>query len=458
MAENDIVRSLFGPTPNEVRQQNIANDNAAAHAYGMMTHQQRGAEGFNRAGAEIARGVAGLAGYVDPAEQRAQQEQAILSRYDTSTTEGMAQASQAAKAMGRYDLVAKIQQYHTGIQKQQDAHETAQANINKATANAEKMRRLQELSTKPGWDTWVKQANLQFPNPEDRAKRDDLIFELSMRGTKNQNRQVVTTFTPDGRQIKTVVDLDTTEKTDIGSAKGDEHKAFDQGVPGSNPPLVQHMVWNSVAGVYEAVGEPKPAHSGVTVNLPPQEKAFEGKLGEGQANELIKGRASADDAVQIIKTAQTGRAILDKGMVTGFGANFIVGAGQALKLAGIDFGGDATSNSQAYAANMAQNVGKIIKQFGSGTGLSDADREYATKMAAGLITLDEKSLRKILDINETQARWVINQHNGRAKGIKSNIPLTVEMPESSAKTVIREVKLKDGRIGVEYSDGTKGYK
>jgi hypothetical protein len=32
------------------------------------------------------------------------------------------------------------------------------------------------------------------------------------------------------------------------------------------------------------------------------------------------------------------------------------------------------------------------------------------------------------------------------------------MPPSSAKTVIREVKLKDGRIGVEYSDGTKGYK
>ena len=458
MAENDIVRGLFGPTPYEVEQQQREKAYADSRAYGMMTHQARNIANERNTGYEIGKTLGKMVGYVDPERQKAEQEQSILSRYDTSTTEGMAQASQAAKAMGRYDLVAKIQQYHTGIQKQQDAHETAQANINKATANAEKMRRLQELSTKPGWDTWVKQANLQFPNPEDKAQRDDLIFELSMRGTKNQNRQVVTTFTPDGRQIKTVVDLDTTEKTDIGSAKGDEHKAFDQGVPGSNPPLVQHMVWNSTAGMYEAVGEPKPAHSGVTVNLPPQEKAFEGKLGEGQAAELIKGRASADDAVQIIKTAQTGRAILDKGMVTGFGANFIVGAGQALKLAGIDFGGDATSNSQAYAANMAQNVGKIIKQFGSGTGLSDADREYATKMAAGLITLDEKSLRKILDINETQARWVINQHNGRAKGIKSNIPLTVEMPESSAKTVIREVKLKDGRIGVEYSDGTKGYK
>jgi hypothetical protein len=28
----------------------------------------------------------------------------------------------------------------------------------------------------------------------------------------------------------------------------------------------------------------------------------------------------------------------------------------------------------------------------------------------------------------------------------------------TAKTVVREVKLKDGRTGVEYSDGTRGYK
>ena len=64
---------LFGPTPDEVRQQQQEKAYADSHAYGMMTHQQRGAEGFNRAGAEIARGVAGLAGYVDPAEKRAEQ-------------------------------------------------------------------------------------------------------------------------------------------------------------------------------------------------------------------------------------------------------------------------------------------------------------------------------------------------------------------------------------------------
>ena len=75
---------------------------------------------------------------------------------------------------------------------------------------------------------------------------------------------------------------------------------------------------------------------------------------------------------------------------------------------------------------MAQNVGKLIKQFGAGTGLSDADREYATKMAGGLITVDEKAIRKILDINDKAAQNVIRLHNKRAMGVKTNIPLAVE--------------------------------
>ena len=103
---------LFGPTPDEVRKQNIANDNAAAHAYGMMTHQQRSAANEYRTGTELGRTLGNMVGYVDPAEKRAEQEQAILSRYDLTTTEGLAQAIQAAKAMGRMDIALKLQQYN----------------------------------------------------------------------------------------------------------------------------------------------------------------------------------------------------------------------------------------------------------------------------------------------------------------------------------------------------------
>lgn len=172
----------------------------------------------------------------------------------------------------------------------------------------------------------------------------------------------------------------------------------------------------------------QPATS-VTVVSGPQEKAFETELGKEQAQSLVKSRAAAEDAVQIIDTVNTGRSIMKQGMITGAGAEFLVNLNQALKTVGIDAGyADAAANSQAFAANMASNVGRVIKQFGAGTGLSNADREYAEKMAAGKITLDANAINKILEINERMARNVIKSHNKKAKGIKSNIALEVEEP------------------------------
>lgn len=172
----------------------------------------------------------------------------------------------------------------------------------------------------------------------------------------------------------------------------------------------------------------RPEPSRVEVKLPEQEKAFETELGKGQAKKLIDDKAVAEDARSIIDTVQQGRQLLQSGMITGFGAEALTQIGAALNQAGISFASDSVANTQAFAANMAQNVGRIIKQFGAGTGLSNADREYAEKMAGGKITLDRKAIERILDINERAARNVITAHNKRAAGVKTNVPLTVELP------------------------------
>jgi hypothetical protein len=166
-----------------------------------------------------------------------------------------------------------------------------------------------------------------------------------------------------------------------------------------------------------------------TSQLPPQERAFESELGKGQAERILKSQTAARDALGIIDTVNTGRQIMQAGMITGAGAEFLVNLNQALKTVGIDAGyADAAANSQAFAANMANNVGRLIKQFGAGTGLSNADREYAEKMAGGKITLDSKAINRILEINERMARNVIRTHNKDVSGIKTNVPLTVEEP------------------------------
>jgi hypothetical protein len=172
---------------------------------------------------------------------------------------------------------------------------------------------------------------------------------------------------------------------------------------------------------------------GTTLTIGGQEKEFEKELGKGQAKELLESRTRAEDAREILSTVKIGRDILKSGAITGAGADFFVGLNQALKTAGVKTtSSDAAVNSQAYAATMANNVGKLIKQFGAGTGLSNADRDYAEKMAGGKISLDKKALEKILDIQDRAAQNVIKRHNEKVKGIKTNISLTVEMDEPTA--------------------------
>jgi hypothetical protein len=185
----------------------------------------------------------------------------------------------------------------------------------------------------------------------------------------------------------------------------------------------------------------------VPVKLPEQEKAFEGELGKGQAKKLMEDKVAADDARSIISTIDEGRRLLKSGVITGFGADFLTGLGAALNQAGISFAEDSVANTQAFTANMAANVGRIIKQFGAGTGLSNADREYAEKMAGGKVTLDRKSIERILDINERMARNVISLHNRNAAKVKTNVPLTVEEPpRAGAQAGGASVTLPDGRV------------
>ncbi len=170
-----------------------------------------------------------------------------------------------------------------------------------------------------------------------------------------------------------------------------------------------------------------------TVVLPAQEKAFESGLGAGQSKKILDSKTAAEGALQILQTNDVGRSLLQSGAITGAGANFFVGLNKALKQGGIDFGyADAAANSQAYGSAMAANVGQLIKQFGAGTAISDADRAYATKAAAGEISMDEAAIRKVLDINDRASRNVIERHNKSVRGIKTNIPLEVEIPNAVA--------------------------
>jgi len=268
------------------------------------------------------------------------------------------------------------------------------------------------------------------------GQRDPFIAELML--TPREDRQLLAS-----RLMNAVPGMDAarlaTQKAELGIGEteakiqklGAETRALGQPKP---PAAVQEAEWYRTATPEQrkAFDDARAAGRSVTTIVNPQESAFQRELGAVKGKQIETGLTAAQDAVSILDVLGTGRNLLDSGLITGFGANFLVNAGQALKQAGIDLAADASANTQAYSAALAANVGRIIKLFGAGTGLSNADREYAEKMAGGNITLDERALRRILDINERAARNTIKTHNQNVDKFKAGDELKV--PEPAART------------------------
>lgn len=200
-----------------------------------------------------------------------------------------------------------------------------------------------------------------------------------------------------------------------------------------------------------------------TVNVNAGGTAFEKKLGELGAENLMDEKKDAESARQSINTIQEGRKFLNAGAYSGSAANIKQGIDKWLQEGGIQIAGKTAANTEAYAALMGKEVGSVIKLFGSGTGLSDADREYAEKIAAGRITLTEDSKRKLLDIHEKLYRAKIRGYNKKAgKVMKSPLAasfpygLEVEEPEvikEEAPPVKGARKAPDGFWYVKTPDG-----
>lgn len=110
------------------------------------------------------------------------------------------------------------------------------------------------------------------------------------------------------------------------------------------------------------------------------------------------------------------------------------------------------TNTEGYGAAIGQRVAVMVKAFGSGTAISDGDRKFAANMAGGQITLNETSMRRILDIGERAARGKIDSHNklvdevvGSNEGLKGakksyvvNAPGQYKKPEAAAAPAIKE--------------------
>ena len=160
---------------------------------------------------------------------------------------------------------------------------------------------------------------------------------------------------------------------------------------------------------------------------PPQVQRIE-NIATGMADELAKvgaknfaeaheGAKKAADALGSIKrTLPT----VDN-MFTGAGAETKLNISRYARTFGIDVvDPDRIADTEAYIAESGRRVAEYITNLGAGTGLSDADREYAERVVAGNITTDKEALKRLLTVLKQDAeRKIVNFNNLKTEVSKS---------------------------------------
>lgn len=151
---------------------------------------------------------------------------------------------------------------------------------------------------------------------------------------------------------------------------------------------------------------------GTTVNVSTEKKgadAFAVGLGEDRAKKISTSYDSAVTAQRALDSLAEASTDMQAGIKSGAAANVSLGLAKWAKAFGMD-ADPAIANTEGFRANMAQQVMASVKALGAGTGISNADREFAEKAAGGDITLDDRAMQRLLSIQQASAANVIMQH------------------------------------------------
>ena len=133
-------------------------------------------------------------------------------------------------------------------------------------------------------------------------------------------------------------------------------------------------------------------------------------LADESVKDIVTKRDKARTAKSKVDVLNRQLDRLEGGMPTGIAANLQVGLAQVGQLMGMPYNPELV-NAQEYMMEVANLVKQEIKAFGSGTSITDADREYTQRMVGGDITQQAEALEKMLNIYKEAAETTIREYN-----------------------------------------------
>lgn len=151
---------------------------------------------------------------------------------------------------------------------------------------------------------------------------------------------------------------------------------------------------------------------------PPQVQRVE-NITSGMAEELAEvGAKSFAEAHENARKAADALGSINRtlptvdNMFTGAGAEVKLNVARYARTFGLDaVDPERIADTEAYIAESGRRVADYITNLGAGTGLSDADREYAQKVVAGNITVDREALKRLLTVLKQDAERKITRFN-----------------------------------------------
>ena len=163
----------------------------------------------------------------------------------------------------------------------------------------------------------------------------------------------------------------------------------------------------------------RPVAGGTTINMPQPENAWAKEGPKFLLKQLAAERPNAEKATSLLDTYRVAKSRIDDGVITGTFANqetFL--RGMFDKITGQD--NAKVSNTQELMAIMGKVVRDNIAAFGSGTALSDADRQYTAMMSGADMTVKLRALKNIIAIGEAEAANKIRSYQSMVDQVRNS--------------------------------------
>jgi hypothetical protein len=353
-----------------------------------------------------ARGI-GQAPQMRALQQQQQQEKQQLSQIDTNSPEGLLQLAQFYRQQGDIPNAVKYEEAARKLQAQAAAQTQLSAFQEQVAVAAEAAGLTNQAAT----------ARSTTDMDELRAISKD-VREFQIEQLPLDNPQVIKArlrmagFT--APQITAMGTLSAEEADDLLKGRTGKLEAWQDSEGKIQAVNVNDfgLVYNDQTNTYVKASE-----LGLVRKAPQvQEVVDKGQevgaraMAEANVKSFVEFNTKAQDARDMIELIDRQTARLEGGMPTGLLAETELNLRRFGELIGLPYDPNVT-NAQEFVSEAGKIVADQIKDFGSGTGLSDADREYAKLIAAADITTQQEALFNLLKIRRRSMVETVNNFN-----------------------------------------------